>query len=132
MKKLFYIRFISNDVRIFRKWNISEYPNVVADKPNLELFIYYLFRFIRNDVRIFRKWNISEYPNIVADKPNLGPEGPLTKIFLDIPTICFGIHERSCKRVRSCAKRDDWIARPQILKWECARKAGRCLQMKVF
>ena len=37
----------------------------------------------------------SEYPNIVADKPNLGPEGPLTKVFSDIPIIFFGIHERS-------------------------------------
>ena len=37
----------------------------------------------------------SGYPNVVADKPNLGHEGPLTKIFSDIPTIFFGIYERS-------------------------------------
>ena len=29
----------------------------------------------------------SEYPNVVAVESNLGPEGPLTKIFSDIPTI---------------------------------------------
>ena len=43
------------------------------------------------------KW-IFEYPNVVADKPKLGPEGPLTKIFSDIPTIFFRIYERSFQR----------------------------------
>ena len=54
----------------------------------------FIYRFKKKINSSIRSDPFSGYPNVVADKPNLGPEGPLTKIFSNIPTILFGIYER--------------------------------------
>ena len=44
-------------------------------------------------MRVLKSRNpFSEYPNIVADKPNLGPEGPLTIIFLEFLNAIFSVY----------------------------------------